>query len=554
MKIKVKLPVFFISILFLLLWACVPDEFTRDYNTDILWEPTYRGPVAWGSLTIEDILIAADTTGIVYTDTNDLIYVAFREHLDEIIAGEWIEIPDQEFVQVYYDYLFKVPADSLGEVGNDTIMPAKKTFPFTYNKNERIDSVLIKHGFLRCRTRSTLHHRGILTSYSEDIRKNGRPYRDTTIISDTTGNFMDEVLQPIDGYWIYLDNESSDDTSFIKIDFEYRLTNSGIDIEAGEYVSAIKYFEDIEFQEVYGSVGDYDTVLVDNEVFEFTLLEGDFDGVIYFENPRFKLIIENSTGVPLGIDLYDVSAYYASTDITRYLDFVPGSTPFIIKAPKLSLGEVGQTKSTTIRIDSTISNINELTNSNISEFRFSARAFTNPPGSDRAGNFMLDTSRVSVDYEIELPMNIRVQDFILEDTVEFDLAGIDIEQGDFEINSLEIKIKTTNWLPVDIKVQVYMVDSNYNPLDTLFDASNTHILPSRNVVNGIVDLPSEEEKTITVISDNFEAVKDTKYLLIEATMESTEEGQKPVKLYSYYSIDFNVSVKLEPRIETKRGD
>jgi len=49
-------------------------------------------------------------------------------------------------------------------------------------------------------------------------------------------------------------------------------------------------------------------------------------------------------------------------------------------------------------------------------------------------------------------------------------------------------------------------------------------------------------------------VKDTKYLLIEATMESTEEGQKPVKLYSYYSIDFNVSVKLEPRIETKRGD
>ena len=109
-------------------------------------------------------------------------------------------------------------------------------------------------------------------------------------------------------------------------------------------------------------------------------------------------------------------------------------------------------------------------------------------------------------------------------------------------------------MPIDINLQVLMVDSAYNVLDSLFNADNTHILPSGEVVNGIVTLPSEQEVTVAIVSDNFEAVKETKYLIINATIESTDEGQTAVKLYSHYSIDFRVSVTLDAKFESTGGD
>ena len=354
----------FISAVFVFLGACVPDEFKKEYNTDILWEPSFTGPVAYGALSIEDILNNADSTGLIYKDSDNLMYVAFREKLEEIIAGDWIEIPDQQFVQIYYDYPVSVPDSLLGPVGDTMPHEANRLFPFELSNNARIDSVLIKSGNLRTRTRSTLHHEGILISKSDFIKKDGQPYYQETVISDASGNFTNEFLTPIDGYWIYMDNESSQDTSFLKIDFEYYLINSGQDITAGEYVSVTKNFEDVMYEAVYGSVGNFDTTLIEDEVFDFELFEGDFSGVIYFGDPRFKLFVESSMGVPIGINLFNVSAYYAATDTRKDLVFTPGTNPFVINFPKIN--EIGQTKSTTIQVDKDNSNIHELTNSNIS--------------------------------------------------------------------------------------------------------------------------------------------------------------------------------------------
>ena len=545
MNIKAGVIILFVSAIIFLFGTCVPDEFTKEYNTDVLLEPFLTAPVAYGSLSIEDVLENADSTGLIYKDSTNLMYVAFREELDEIIAGEWIEIPDQEFVHIYYDYPVSVPSAALGPV-NDT-MPHYETrhFPFELPNEARVDSVLIKSGFMRCHCRSTVHHEGILISYSDYIRKDGQPYYSETIISDASGNFTDETLIPVDGYWVYLDNEMSTDTSFLEIDFEYYLINSGADIESGEYVSVTKNFEDIVYDAVYGSVGDWDTALVQDEVFDFELFEGDFSGVIYFEDPRFKLFVESSVGVPIGINLFDISAYYASTDTRIDLEFVPGANPFIVKAP--GMDEIGQTVSTTIQVDKNNSNINELTNSNISQFRFSAGALTNPPGSDTTENFVLDTSRVAVDFEIELPMDLRVEDFTLEDTVELSLSMEDDQ--DFDINALEVTILTENWMPVDIHLQAFLVDSAYNILDSLLTGDNKHILRSGTVTDGLITIPDEDSVTVAVVSGNFEEVKKTEYLILNATIESTDQGQTPVKIYSHYSIDFRVSIMLDAKLE-----
>lgn len=545
MNIKASLIILFVSSIIFLFGTCVPDEFTKEYNTDVLLEPFLTAPVAYGSLSIEDVLENADSTGLIYMDSTNLMYVAFRENLDEIIAGEWIEVPDQQFVQIYYDYQVSVPAAALGPVGDTIRHYIRRYYPYEQIHNAKIDSVFVKSGFVRCRTRSTVHHKGILISYSDQIKKDGQSYYQETIISDASGNYSDDMRIPIDGYWIYLDNETNPDTSYLVLDFEYYLINSGQDIEAGEYVSITKDFEVVVFDAVYGLVGDWDTVLIQDEVFDFELFEGDFSGAVYFEDPRFKLFVESSLGVPIGINMFDISAYYASTDTRIDLEFVPGANPFIVKAP--GMDEIGQTVSTTIQVDKNNSNINELTNSNISQFRFSAGALTNPPGSDTTENFVLDTSRVAVDFEIELPMNLRVEDFTLEDTVELSLSMDD--DADFEINALEVTILTENWMPIDIHLQAFLVDSAYNILDSLLTGDNKHILRSGTVTDGLVTIPDEDSVTVTVVSGNFEQVKQTEYIILNATIESTDQGQTPVKIYSHYSIDFRVSIMLDAKLE-----
>ena len=88
--------------------SCIPDEFTKDINTDILWTSTVNGPVAFGSLSLEDLLLEFDTTGFVDSDSTGLLYYAYRDSLGSFRADEWIGIPDADFPEVYF---YRSPVD-----------------------------------------------------------------------------------------------------------------------------------------------------------------------------------------------------------------------------------------------------------------------------------------------------------------------------------------------------------------------------------------------------------------------------------------------------------
>ena len=270
----------FSSIFFLffvvVITSCVPDEFTKDYNTDILWEPAYNGPIAFGNFTLKDILneMLDDTTLDVEIDedSTNLYYVAYSDHIKSIRADEWIDIPDQNFPNVYfYRSSIDIPASELGPTG-DTIYKIKiEKFDFTTQHNERIDSIFLTAGNLNTITTSTLRHTGWLIIHSDQIKIGEEFYRDSIAISDASGSFSDSKVTPLDGSALRLDNQSDPDTTFLEIIFELYLIHSGNDIKTGEEVNVDMTFTDLVFQSAYGSFGDYDTLLIDNERYEFEM-------------------------------------------------------------------------------------------------------------------------------------------------------------------------------------------------------------------------------------------------------------------------------------------
>jgi hypothetical protein len=313
---------------------------------------------------------------------------------------------------------------------------------------------------------------------------------------------------------------------------------------AGEEVNVDMTFTDLIFQSAYGSFGDYDTLLIDNEQFEFEMFEYEFEGNVYFGDPRINLLIDNSFGLPLGINLFGLSAYSQKTGIETDITFEPGVNPFIINAPDLS--QLGQSVITEISVNKTNSNIDEVTNTTLSYIDYSARAITNPGGSATQDNYVLDSSRASVDFEVVLPMDLRAEDFKVEDTVDFDLSDIPDENDDFEIKSLQIRMETTNGMPVEINMQVVLVDTFYNVLDSLFTEETKNVLPSALVdENGKVLAPSQNEVLIDFPPDRLDLIRNTRHAMVSGTFETTDEGQKMVKFYSYYVINFKLGVKTE---------
>ena len=551
MSRKAHLLPLFLLFFMVVISSCVPEEFTRDYEFDVLWEPVYNGPVAYGDFTLKDILDEMlDTSELeldveIDEDSTNLYYVAYSDHIKSIRADEWIDIPDQNFPDVYfYRSSVDIPASELGNT-DDTIYNIKiKKFDFATQHNERIDSIFLTAGNLNTNTISTLHHTGWLIIHSDQIKIGDEFYRDSIAISDASGSFSESKVTPLDGSALHLDNQSDPDTTFLEIIFELYLVHSGNDIIAGEEVNVDMTFTDLIFQSAYGSFGDYDTLLIDNEQFEFEMFEYEFEGNVYFGDPRINLLIDNSFGLPLGINLFGLSAYSQKTGLETDITFEPGVSPFIINAPDLS--QLGQSVITEISVNKTNSNIDEVTNTTLSYIDYSARAITNPGGSVTQDNFVLDSSRASVDFEVVLPMDLRAEDFEVEDTVDFDLSDIPDENNDFEIKSLQIRMETTNGMPVEINMQVVLVDTFYNVLDSLFTEETKNVLPSALVdENGKVLAPSQNEVLIDFPPDRLDLIRNTRHAMVSGTFETTDEGQKMVKFYSYYVINFKLGVKTE---------
>lgn len=542
-------PLILFSCLFLIT-SCLPDEFKKDYNTDILWTPSINGPVAFGSLSLEDLLLEFDTSGYVDSDTTGLLYYAYRDSLGSFRADEWIEIPDADFPEVYfYRSPTDIPADSLGPTGETIDNYKTENFDFVFTHGERLDSFKLKTGVLHVDVISTIKHMGKLYITSDQIKMGQHNYSDTITISDLSGNFEEHTTQSLDGTTLWLDNQSDQDTAFLEVKFHLELIHSGNDILAGEQFTVNMSFTDMEYQYLFGYIGDYDTLLVDHDTLDISLFEGEIKGYVDLADPEFNLYVNNSFGVPFGLEMVGLQSYSERTGVATDVTFEPGYNPFILNAPDLD--QVGESVSTILSINNDISNIDEVANTNLSYFIYGVNLVTNPEG-DVTSNFILDSSKISVEYEMILLMDLRAENFGLEDTIDFDLkAIIPEEDSDIEIESLQIRLETDNGMPVEINLLVTLVDSAYNVLDSLFTEENKNILPSGILdANGVVIAPTHNEIILDFPSDRIDLIRNTKYANVNGSFETTNEGQTYVKFYSYYTIEFNLGAKADLKLST----
>jgi len=548
MLLKRFLPHAVILCLLIVFVSCMNDEWMADkYDLTVRWEPGFEGPLVFGNLSIEDMLTKFDSSGYLTKDSSDFLYFIF-DTSETVYADDYIDIPDQDFLRVFFQSPVDLPAASLGNVGDTISREKDDNFQWERSGDERLDSVHMKGGEILILVSSSIRHAGTLTIYSDQIRLNGRRYEHTIEISDASGSFSTTVRVPLAGASLQLDN-SNPDTTFLGMVFDLKLIHSGADILASESVDVTQLFQDLDYQAVYGYVGVYDSLIIDKELIEFSSMPEDFVGRIQLADPQIHLNVGNSFGVPFGIELLDLEARFKDATMTP-INLDPDVNPVIIDAP--TIDQVGQSIHSYTVVDSNNSNINEIASTNLTGLQFSINALGNPTGF--MNNFILDTSHLDVNVEVVIPMHLRAEGLEMGETFDFEMGG-DEGFSRENIKSFMFQLETENGLPLDVSTQVYFMDSDDNYLDSLFNEQNWNILPSGVIDDdGKVILTTYNNVEVPLTETQIDNVFLTEKIMITILVETSEQGTRDIKFYSTNSLGFKLGARAEVSVTSDENN
>jgi hypothetical protein len=180
-------------------------------------------------------------------------------------------------------------------------------------------------------------------------------------------------------------------------------------------------------------------------------------------------------------------------------------------------------------------------------------ATTNPPPTNQY-NFITDTSRFALDMEVELPMWGRATWWVLEDTLDFvfkdyykdsipDLSNIDW---------VKIHINISNGMPTEAGVQMYLTDSMYNVIDTIFNPQNMEILASGVLgTTGRVVAATRKTSDIMLYGSKIANLLNVRKVLVRGYVHTSNTGTTNVRFYDDYAIDVKVGVQVQAKFDTE---
>lgn len=547
---QTSIPIFLVALLiFYIPLSCV-KEFDMDKLSDeVEWTPGFMGPVIQASLSLEEIIEEYDTKGYTFFDDQFLIHFTYSDSLISEIASTLVTIKPQNFLQIYIDSEITTP-EFLGSGVGDTLTFFKvKNYKFAIENGGKLDSIYLKQGDLNLSVTSEFHHLGILTITSDYIRNGGVPFKKVVQISSADGSFSMNELIDVAGYDLYFDNSQLDST-LLPVNFELKLVNSGAPINAGETCEIIMDFSNLDFFAAFGYIGDYE-FLSDSGEIELDFFREFPEGNIRFENPQFIFNIRNSFGLPIQGELFNLSGTSAETGQTVEILFDPGYMPFTVEAPSLS--EIGQSKFTVFTVSGDNSTIADALEIQPDTVTYGVRAAADPGSSTERNHFVLDTSRIEVDYEIVVPLWLSASGLTFEeDSMDFDFEE-DFGDVSDKLNGLTFRVEVDNWLPLDIDLQVYFLDGLYEPVDSLFDSPERIFgsNPENLEADGRITSPENKVTEIVFTKADLDRLTPAKFMKLSAGLATTDQGQPPVKIYSYYTIDFSLAIRADFKLNSR---
>jgi hypothetical protein len=239
----------------------------------------------------------------------------------------------------------------------------------------------------------------------------------------------------------------------------------------------------------------------------------------------------NSYGVPMGL-LFN-SIYGIKKNKTVNLEGPITRTPQLINSP--SLIEVGSFAESRIVIDNTNSTLPDLLEIAPTQIGLDLDAVMNPKDAE-AGNFIQNTSEISVVTTISVPMILQLKELTRRE--EFDLGdGLQFAEAD----SVSIRVVSVNEIPFNVLLDIQLLDD----LDSVLYENKFNRIVETAFLNtdGSLDQERKRIEDINISEEGIDALKVATKMVAIFTF-STPESQTAENVWVRFLADAEINITL----------
>ncbi|HET6245753.1 MAG: hypothetical protein H0V01_05030 [Bacteroidetes bacterium] len=522
-----------------LLQGCIKDKLSLD-NLKDEWNPTFAIPLVNASLGVYEILANTDSSDIVVIDpVTGFIALVYSGEVVSFDARDIVGLQDQ----IGQDDITLSPSEFSTLTTTGSVSKTQNsTHVYLPTSVIQIDSLRLKSGTIQLNVNNSLNHSGTLKIRIPGMVKNGISFEQTIPISSSLPNNLQTIN--LQGYSVKM---ASGPGNYNEIPIEYILDlNYSIGQSGNGNISVERRFIGWEFDRIFGYFGQQIVSSAQDSI-QLKIFNNSTDGYFELTNPSIKFNIINSFGFPIDLNINVLKSKNIETGVETNIALNNFPNPFAINYPSVS--QIGGSASTPKKLDKSNSNLATLVTPTPKFFIFGITGQSNPNGlpAQNERNFMTDESKFVIETEIELPLEGFAFGFSVIDTLDFSFS-----ENKEEIESLLIRINVDNGFPVDLRMQLVLLDQNYKPLDSLLNPLENLVLSGVVGPAGKVTQSSQKITDVSYDQSKVYNLLNAKYIIVRGTSNSfgasaSNASNTISKIYDDYKINVRVGLKASVR-------
>ncbi len=517
--------------------SCLEEigDLADDRLADYTWNPQLAVPLANSNFSFDDFVTNFDTLTQVSTDNEGLISIIYHTDFISQRGNEIFTVPGQTLSPV----TASIPGALLSLLPTDGTITYNQVFsvPFSASSGEAIDSVWLNSGTLNTNINWTFAAPGSFTITLNSISNNSGTVLITNNFTASQSTFSDNI--DLSGTTLDLtDNGTS--TNTFNFSLEITLQDPGVPITSGNFNLAFD-IQNPMFKGMFGNLGTK-PIFSTRDTIDLKFFDNIKGGTFFLENPMFNFTFNNSFGLPIAVDLGKLTV----NSLINGTGQLTGSITDPLSPPTITAPDftgVGTNAVSILEVNNNVSNVADLLAILPNKLIYDFEGILNP-GVAVPQNFVLDTSNVKIELDVELPIHGRVNNLIASNEFVFDGSNFN------DLDLALFRVVADNSFPFEVSLQVYFLDDTNTILDSLVTIDPVFIEAAPVDASGIVTGSVVKTTDIEMSDSKLANLQNSTKIVVFAIMNSSNNTTQSVKVLDTYKLQINIGVQTEFAIST----
>lgn len=524
-----------LSIVTLLLLTSCFKELVDDINNidNLQWNPKLALPLANGSFTITEFAeeLSGDNFTTTTRDDGLVVFIYSQDQVFSEYAEDLVNIQDEN-----YNATLRPTSTSIPDLAINGSITTQEIHEFNVStvENDKLYSAKLKGGSLEIDLNGNFPTSGELLLTFHGLTNDGVTL-ETLFQWNYDGSNAQQFQRSIDLTGLDIDFTNNGTTyNYFHFTSTLTLNYEGQAVTSTEGIDLNMDLLSMEFSQATATISQR-TVAAEADTFSLNFMDELRGGVYYFDEPAINFNFANSFGVPLDASILEVTAHSDTKGDLSLTGNIVGN-PFSIGYP--SMNEMGTVVQTELSINHENSNLPDILAWQPNTISYSFEGIVNPNANDEV-HFVLDTSRIGADINLELPMIGRFRNLTF--TENYDFNGSDLEEVEYAL----FRLYSSNGFPINADVQLYFLNSTGTLIDSLIYDDRKVLEAGLTDNNGKVTSPTEKNIDVLIPSDRLVPISAASSLLLRATLDTPENETRSVRIYDVDRLTIKLAVQTE---------